>query len=305
MRSSPQALGALAVLVFAMTIPMTRLANGTLDDPQLPPLFVAVGRAALAGVLAALYLVAVKAPWPQRRQWPLLGAVVAGAILMFPVCMGLAVRVVPAAHAAVVTGALPLATAALAAWWLSQRPGPWFWWAAGAGCALVAAFALWAAQHQGGRAAMLLATADGLLVLAVLGGAGAYVAGAVLSRQMVASHVISWALVLAMPVTVAGAWMTCPTAEAAVAVHWSAWAGLAYVAIGSSWLGYFAWYAALAREPMRVSQLQLMQPFLSIGLSCVFLGEAVDAVTVAFALAVLCLVLMAQRRPRPSAGHPA
>lgn len=296
MRSSPQALGALAVLVFAMTIPMTRLANGTLDDPQLPPLFVAMSRSALAGLLAAVYLVAVKAPRPGRAQWPLLAAVVAGAIVLFPVCMGWAVRVAPAMHAAVIVGALPLATAALAAWWLRQRPGPWFWWAAGAGCALVAAYALRAA-HQGGAAGHALLGADALMVLALLGGALAYVAGAALSRQMPASHVISWALVLALPLTACGAWWCRPVGDAALAVPGSAWAALACLAIGPTWLGYFAWYAALAREPMQVSQLQLMQPFLSIGLACLLLGEVLDPVTLVFSAAVLSTVLAAQRKP--------
>lgn len=299
MRSSPQALGALAVLVFAMTIPMTRLANGTLDDPQLPPLFVAFGRAALAGVLAAGYLLAVRAPRPRGSQWPLLMAVVVGSIVVFPVCMGWAVRVVPAAHASVIVGALPLATAALAAWWLRQRPGPWFWWAAGVGCTLVAAYALQAARQHGGAAGHALIAADAMMGLALLGGALAYVAGAVLSRQMAASHVISWALVAALPLTATAAWVCRPAGEAALAVHGSAWVALGCLSIGPTWLGYFAWYAALAREPMRVSQLQLMQPFLSIGLSCVLLGEAVDPVTLVFAAAVLSVVLTAQRKPSP------
>ncbi len=298
MRSSPQALGALAVLVFAMSIPMTRLANGTLDDPQLPPLFVAMSRSALAGVLAAIYLVAVKAPRPRRAQWPLLAAVVAGSIVVFPVCMGWALRVAPAMHASVLIGALPLATAALAAWWLRQQPGPWFWWAAGVGCALVAAYALRSVQ-QGGAAGHALIAADAMMVLALLGGALAYVAGAVLSRQMAASHVISWALVLALPITGIGAWLCQPAGDAALAVQGSAWVALACLAIGPTWLGYFAWYAALAREPMRVSQLQLMQPFLSIGLAGLLLGEVLDPVTLVFAAAVLSTVLVAQRKPSP------
>lgn len=296
MSFSPQVLGVTAVLVFAMTIPMTRLANGTLDDPQLPPLFVALGRAALAGALAGAYLLLRRAAWPTRTQWPWLMAVVLGGVLAFPIGMGWAVRVVPAAHAAVIVGALPLCTAALAAWWLGQRPGPWFWAAAGMGCTLVLVYAGWAVHRPGPVSSGALVAADAWLVLALCGASVAYVAGAVLSRQMDASQVISWALVLALPLTVPAACLAWPGGEPG-SVRWSSWAALAYVAVGSTWLGFFAWYAALARDPMGVSQLQLMQPFLSIGLSCLLLGEPVDAITLLFAGAVLLVVMMAQYRP--------
>jgi len=61
-------LGLLGVVIFALTLPMTRLATGTVDVPQLSPWFVTFGRAALAGGLSAIYLLAVRAPWPQAGQ---------------------------------------------------------------------------------------------------------------------------------------------------------------------------------------------------------------------------------------------
>ncbi|RZL01967.1 MAG: DMT family transporter [Rubrivivax sp.] len=289
--ASPRWLGALAVLLFAMTIPMTRLANGSVDAPQLPPLFVAVSRGAIAGVLAMVYLGVVRARRPVRAQWPLLAGVVVGGVLVFPLCMGWAVRVVPAAHAAVIIGLLPLCTAALASWWLGQRPGRAFWLAGALGSALVLGFALGVARLHG---ADHWVGADAWLLVSMLGASLAYVAGAALSRQMPAAQAISWSLVAALPITVPSTFWYWPTQ----AVAWQAWGALAYVALFSTWLGFFAWYAALARDPMRVSQLQLMQPFTSIALSALVLHESVDGPTWLVAGAVLMVVVWGQRAAR-------
>ena len=112
------ALGLLGVLIFAMTLPMTRLAVGDASAPQLPPAFVTAGRAAGAGLLSIAWLVWARAPWPRRRHWWPLAVCSLGTALGFPLCLGLALRHVEATHAAVVTGLLPLGTAVAAALWL-------------------------------------------------------------------------------------------------------------------------------------------------------------------------------------------
>lgn len=288
--TSASMMGLLAVVIFAGTVPMTRLANGSTTHPQLPPEFVALGRAALAGLCATAHLMLAKARLPSVRQLPLLAAVVVGGVLVFPLGMGWAVRRVPAAHAATLIGALPLCTAALAAVWLGQQPGHGFWWASLAGALLVSGYAALAAPGE----AAGWGAADAALAAAMAGASLAYVAGARLSRELPAAQVISWALVLALPLTLpAAAWLW-PRQPAA----WSAWAALAYVALASSWLGFFAWYAALARDPLRVSQIQLLQPFASLALSALLLDEVIEGHTLAVAAAVLLLVMAAQRRPR-------
>ena len=288
-------LGGLGVLIFALTIPMTRLASGSVDDPQLPAVFVAIGRAALAGVLALAWLAWRRAALPSAAQWWRLGWTGCGVVLGFPLFMGLAVRQVDAAHAAVVTGLLPIATAAVAALLMRQRAGVSFWACAGVGCALVIAFA-WSKGEAGLRGA------DALLLAAVLAGAFGYVQGAQLSvaslhgrdRAMPPEHVICWVLVMALPLTLPVAWATWPTAPARV----SSWAGFAYVAVFSMWLGFFAWYRGLALGgTLRVSQVQLVQPFLSMWLAVPLLGEALDALTVGFSLAVMATVVVARRLP--------
>jgi len=278
-------LGVLGVALFALTIPMTRLASGSADAPQLSPWFVAFGRAAGAGVLAAAYLLAARAPWPSPAQWRELALTAAGVVFGFPLFMGLAVVRVDAVHASVVTGILPLVTAALAAWWLKQPQRPAFWLFAWLGLLLVVAFAWW----RGGAA---LQVADLLLALALLLGAMGYVSGARLSATLRPERVISWVLVLALPITLPIALATWP----ATPVRASSWLGLAYVSLFSMWLGFFAWYRALALGgAVRVSQVQLLQPFLSILAAVPLLGEAVDLATCAFLLAVMGVVFASRR----------
>jgi drug/metabolite transporter (DMT)-like permease len=281
-------LGLLGVVIFAMTLPMTRLAVGSEGDPQLPPLFVVAGRAAMAACLSVVYLLMVRAPRPSGRQVPLLLASAAGTVIGFPLFLGFALRHVDAMHAAVITGVLPLATAVAAALAWRQRPSIGFWVCAVAGCLLVLGFA-W---HAGGG----WQWADGLLVLAVFSAAGGYVAGVRLSMQWPAEQVICWVLVISMPLTLpltAYAW---PTNGATAA----AWAGFGYVTLFSMWLGFFAWYRGLALGgTMRVSQVQLVQPFLSILFAVLVLGERLDVVTVLFALAVMATVLVGKKMPVP------
>ena len=295
-------LGALGVAVFALTIPMTRLASGTLAAPQLPPVFVAIGRAALGGLLAAAWLLATRAAWPRPAQWRQLGLTSLGVVFGFPFFLGLAVQRVDAAHAAVVSGLLPIATAAIGALVMRQRPSRGFWACALLGTALVIGFALW----KGG---VSLQAADGLLLAAVAWGGFGYVMGARLSAPqgdgrppMPPQQVISWVLVACLPITLPVAWATWPTAP----VRAAAWGGFVYVSVFSVWLGFFAWYRGLQLGGMmRVSQIQLLQPFLSMWLAVPLLSEALDGVTVVFSLAVMATVFLSRRMAVASAAPPA
>ncbi len=280
-------LGLLGVALFAMTLPMTRLAVGDAAAPQLPPAFVTAGRAAVAGVLSLLYLAAVRAPRPGRALWPALAVSALGTVVGFPLGIALALREVQAMHAAVVTGVLPLATALLAAWVWRQRPSAAFWACAVTGCALVLAFAAWKGGGQ-------LVAADGWLLLAVLSAAVGYVAGARVSAVLPAQQVICWVLVGSLPFTLPVALWVWPEAPARPA----AWLGFAYTAVFSMWLGFFAWYRGLTLGGVvRVSQVQLLQPFLALLFAVPVLGERLDGVTVLFSLAVVGVVFLGRRLP--------
>jgi drug/metabolite transporter (DMT)-like permease len=285
--------GALGVLIFAMTLPMTRLAVGDTSAPQLTPAFVTAGRAVVAGLLSIGYLLLVRAAWPERRHWPALAVSALGTVLGFPLCLAMALREVEAMHAAVVTGTIPLGTAIVGALVLRQRPSVGFWACALAGFALVLLFAAW----QGGGA---LVAADFWLLGAVVSTAFGYVAGARVTASMPAPQVIGWVLVGSLPLTLPATLWLWP-AELAT-VRPSAWLGFAYVSVFSMWLGFFAWYHGLALGGVvRVSQVQLLQPFLALLLAVPVLGERLDALTVLFSLAVIGVVFVGRRMPvRPA-----
>lgn len=295
-------LGLLGVAVFGLTLPMTRLATGSADAPQLSPWFVTWARAAIAGLLSVAYLWITRAPWPQRAHRGPITLAVLGNVLGFPLLLGWALRHVTASHAAVFIALLPLATAAVAAWLMHQRARLGFWLFAGLGSALVVVFSLLRA-HQLGHG-FGFTWADTLLVGAVLAAALGYVGGTQVTPALGAERVISWVCALALPITLPGALLTWP----AQPVHASAWLGLGYVAVFSMWAGFFAWFRGLALGgALRVSQLQLIQPFIAIVVAVPLLGESLDTLTLVFALAVVASVFAGRRlggAPSPAPASP-
>ena len=274
--------GFVGVAAFSVTLPATRAAVAHLD-----PVFVGLGRAVVAALLAACVLAWTRSPWPTRRQWRDLAVVAFGVVVGFPLLSAYAMRQVPASHGAVLTGLLPLATAAAAAWLAHERPSPHFWGWATFGSFVVAAYALW----RGGGAPH---TADLLLVGAVAAAAIGYAKGATLSRTLAGWQVISWALVLSAPFLVVPTWLAADARTAAA--PWTAWAGFAYVAAVSMYLGFFAWYRGLAQGGIAaVGQVQLLQPFLTIVASTLLLGEALDPLTFVAAGLVIVSIALGRR----------
>ena len=284
-------IGLLGIVIFSVTLPMTRLAVGTPDAPQMSGVFIALGRAVVAAVLSAGFLLATRAPLPRRQDWGPLAMIAGGVVFGFPLLTSIAMRYVEAMHASVIVGVLPLATAAVGALLHRQRPSTGFWGCAVLGSVLVVAFAMLRSGSTGG---LSIHFADLLLLAAMLFAAVGYGYGARLAQHMRAEHVICWALLLALPITLPLAWRTWPSAP----VHPAAWWAFGYLGLFSMWLGFFAWYRGLALGgTVRVSQVQLVQPFLSMLFSVPLLGERLDAVTVGFGLAVIATVFIGKQMP--------
>jgi drug/metabolite transporter (DMT)-like permease len=280
----------LGVATFAVTLPMTRLATGTPEAPQLSAWFITFARAALAGGLSVLVLLGNRARWPtpgERR--PLLLAMLGNAV-GFPLCLGLALRQVTSGHAAVFTALLPLATAAMSAWILHQRARLGVWLCAGLGALLVASFSLLRAyQHGQGFG---LEWADLLLLGAIGSAAVGYVFGAQVTPALGAERVICWVCVMALPMSVPGTVIFWPDQE----IRTTSWLALGYVGVFSMWAGFFAWFRGLAMGgALRVSQVQLVQPFFSILAAVPLLGEPLEVMTLGFAMAVVVVVFLGKR----------
>ncbi len=284
-------LGFLGIVIFSVTLPMTRLAVGTPEAPQMSGVFIAMGRAVVAAVLSAVFLLVTRARLPRRQElWPLV-ITAAGVVFGFPLFSSVAMRYVEAMHASVIVGVLPLATAVAGALLHRQRPSAGFWLCAAMGSALVVAFAMLRSGSVGG---LSIHFADLLLLAAMASAAVGYAYGARLSQHMQAEHVICWALVFSLPLTLPLSVYSWPSAPLPA----SAWGGFAYVSVFSMWLGFFAWYRGLALGgTVRVSQVQLVQPFMSMLFSVPLLGESLDVVTVGFGLAVIATVFIGKKMP--------
>lgn len=277
------ALGFIGVAIFAGSLPATRLAVAHLDA-----WFVTAARAGIAGFCALALLVVLRRPLPPRDAYPRLILIILGVVFGFPFFTALAMQNVPAAHGGVVLGVLPLATAATAVVLAGERPGLGFWIAAIAGAIVVTIFAL---RHGGGWS---LSEGDAQLVLAIISAGIAYTASGALSRKMPGWEVISWALVASLPISLGVMIFLFPANPAAVPID--AWLGLLYSAVMAQWMGFFFWNAGLAMGGIsRVSQVQLMQPFITVALAATVNREIIDLQTILFALAVVIIVTIGTR----------
>ena len=276
-------LGFVGVCIFAGTLPFTHIAVEALS-----PLFITAGRAALAGVLALATLLVLKRPRPSMGQAGTLALAALCLVAGFPGFTALAMTSVPASHGGVVLGIMPLATSAISTLIAGERPSPAFWLAAVAGAALVIGFTL----HEGGGS---LGQGDVFLLAAALSSALGYVLSGKLVRSSFAGwEVISWVLVVALPATIPLSLWSMPQDPASVPA-WS-WTGFLYVALMSQYLGFFAWNAGLAIGGIaHVSQVQLLQTFVTLVIASFLNRETIHASAWAVAGAVLLLVVAANR----------
>lgn len=288
-------LGFAGVAIFAGSLPATRLAVSALS-----PWFVTSARAAIAGLCALALLLVLRRPLPPREAWPGIALIVLGVVFGFPFFTALAMQTVPAAHGGVVLGILPLATAAAAVVMTHEKPGMGFWIAGFVGAGLVVTFAV----TRGGS--FSFSPGDAQLVLAIISAAIAYTASGALTRSMPGWEVISWVLVVSLPLSLPACILTFPEDPAAVSAE--AWLGLLYSAVMAQWMGFFFWNAGLAMGGIaHVSQVQLLQPFVTVGLAALVNRERIDLQTILFAAAVVATVAvgMRMRVGRPVEQSPA
>ncbi|AIS13655.1 transporter [Pseudomonas chlororaphis subsp. aurantiaca] len=274
--------GFIGVLIFSGSLPATRVAVLEFD-----PLFLTVARASIAGVLALCLLLLFKEQRPSKSQlWPL--AIVAlGVVLGFPLLTALALQYVTSAHSIVFLGLLPLATAVFGVLRGGERPRPVFWLFSVLGSLLVVGFAL----SQGLSAAP---AGDILMLLAILVCGLGYAEGAKLSRTLGGWQVISWALVLALPVMAVLTLLRAPPSFSGITLP--AWLSLAYVALFSMLIGFVFWYRGLAQGGIAaVGQLQLLQPFFGLALAASLLQEQVSLGMLGVTVAVILCVAGARK----------
>lgn len=253
--------GLIGVMIFSGSLPATRTAVLHLD-----PLFVTVARASIAGVLALIVLLITKEKFPDKTQLLSLGIVSLGVVIGFPLLSALALLYVTSAHSIVFVGILPLSTAIFGIFRGGERPRPIFWVFSILGSSLVVSYAL----MQGVSSSI----GDLLMLLAIILCGLGYAEGGKLSKTLGGWQVISWALILSLPIAIPLSFLYYPTSVAQVSI--GAWTGLAYVSFFSMFIGFVFWYKGLAQGGIAsVGQLQLLQPFFGLSLAAGILHEEV------------------------------
>ena len=273
--------GFLGVAAFSFTIPFTRVAVGGFS-----PLFIGSGRAIVAAMLAIAALTITRQRLPLGNQWVRLAVVGGGVVVGFPLLTSYALTSVPASHGAVVIAVLPAATAVMAVLRGHEHPPTAFWIASGLGAIAAIGFASAQSGGVGDLHSVDLHSADLLLFGAVLAAAIGYAEGGLLARELGAWQTVSWALVVCLPLMAALA--TISAIEQTPTGTPTQWAAFGYLGVVSMFLGFFAWYRGLANGPMaQVSQVQLVQPVMTIVWAGLLLGEQITAATVLGGLVVI------------------
>lgn len=277
-------LGFIAVCAFGLTLPATRVAVSYFD-----PIFIGLGRASLAAVVAAILLLIFKVKIPTKRQLVKLAFVAAGVVIGFPVLTSIAMQTLPASHGGVVLGVLPLATAAVGAVVAHERPSLGFWLVGLIGSCLVVTFAL--TDGVGG-----IQFADLILLAAIFAAAVGYAVGATLVQELGGWQVICWALVLVFPLNILPAINAAPDEFPAIPMQ--GWLSFLYLTLISQLCGFFVWYKGLDLGGIaRVSQVQLLQPFITLFAAVMLLGESINMMTMVFVLLVVATVWLGKKMP--------
>ncbi|GEK66668.1 DMT family transporter (plasmid) [Paracoccus denitrificans] len=282
MKSAGWGSGLIGVIIFSGSLPATRVAVA-----DFTPIFLTSARALLAALLGAIFLVALRQPRPGRGDILPLALVAIGVVVGFPLLTALALRHITAAHSIVFIGLLPLATAIFGVLRGGERPHAPFWAFSIIGAAAVAGFAL-----RGGGGGTV--AGDLLMVAAVVVCGLGYAEGATLSRRLGGWQVISWSLILSLPVMGVLTLVTWPDGFGDVTIP--GWTGLAYVSVFSMMVGFIFWYRGLALGGIAgVGQLQLLQPFFGFVLAAIFLREPIAWTMIASTVIVVACVAGARR----------
>jgi drug/metabolite transporter (DMT)-like permease len=286
--------GFVGILIFSGSLPATRVAVASFD-----PVFLTVARGAIAGILAGGLLLLFREKRPQRGDLLPLVVVALGVVVGFPLLTALALKHITSAHSTVFIGLLPLSTAIFGVLRGGERPQPVFWLFSCLGSAIVAGFAL--IQSDG-----TISPSDLLMLAAIIVCGLGYAEGARLSRKLGGWQVISWALVLSLPLMLVLSVVAMP--ETLPSISNPSWLGLAYVSLFSMLIGFIFWYHGLALGGIAgVGQLQLLQPFFSLVLAATLLGESVSWGMLAATLAVVACVAGAKKfaKAAPPLAQPA
>ena len=275
-------IGFVGILIFSLTLPVTKIAILSFN-----PYFIAFGRASLAGVVALAYLAIKHEPMLVKADFGKFVVIALGVVFGFPILTTVAMTQGSSSHGAVILGMMPLATTVIGVIRFGERPSLGFWLVSLLGAALVVIYALLKSSGS-------FTLVDGLLVLGGICACVGYVEGGELSRKMNPRAVISWALVISLPINIVLSYFTFESAYLDAGTF--AWITFIYLSLFPMFLGFFFWYEGLAIGGIaRVSQVQLIQPFCTLVAASVLLGDSLTWMNLVFAVLVVSTVILGKQ----------
>jgi drug/metabolite transporter (DMT)-like permease len=274
--------GFIGMFIFSASLPATRMAVSGFS-----PIFTTSMRATIAASLALFFILLYREAKPHKSDLLSLSIVALGVVVGFPLLTALALQYITSAQSLVFIGLLPLSTATFGVLRATERPRWTFWVFSILGSSLVVGYAL----SQGYDTSLI---GNGYMFAAIIVCGLGYAEGAKLSRKLGGWQVISWALVLALPVMGIVAVFSLPSSVAHIST--SAWIGLAYVSLFSMFIGFIFWYRGLAQGGIAaVGQLQLLQPFFGLILAASLLNEKIDPIMIVITVGVILSVIASKK----------
>ena len=279
-------LGFVAVAAFSLTLPITRALTSDLSVWDI-----SLGRSALAALAAAIILIVTRQKWPNKRQLLKLCIVISGITFGFPILTAVGMKTVPASHGGIVLGGLPLVTALFGRFLSSERPSSSFWVVAVAGFAIIVCFIVMTEGTQN----LALYTGDLALVGAVIMASLGYAQGGILARELGGWQVICWTLVVSLPLLVPITFYVI-SFENFQQLSASGWMIFVFLSFVNSLIGFFLFYKGMALAGVaHVSQVQLLQPFMTLLFAVAFLGEPMTLTVFLFTAAIVGVVVLSKR----------
>ncbi|MDB0048438.1 DMT family transporter [Pseudomonadota bacterium] len=275
-------IGFVGISIFSLTLPFTQMAVN-----EMSPFFVAFARASIAGICALILLIFTKSKFPNKIQIRRLIIIVIGVIYGFPIFTSIAMKTLPSSHSGIVLGILPLAMSLFAAIKYKEKPSSSFWMISIFGTFIVISYTF--IDNNGS-----LMIEDLWLLFAILFAAIGYSEGGTLAKEMGSIGVISWALVISLPINLFASYLFYEINY--TSISFQAIISLTYVGLFSMFIGFFFWYKGIAIGGIsRVGQVQLIQPFLTIVGAYFLTNEKITTLNILFAFMVLIVIIIGRK----------
>ncbi len=279
----------IGIILFSITAPATKVALGE-NNIGLSPAFITFGRSALAGFLAILYLILKRKKIPDIKFLYLFILSALTLTVGFPIGLSTGLQYSTSVHSAVILGFLPLLTAILASIYSRQKVSKLFWYLAFLGCFVLASYSLLNGFYK--NKDLTFDISDNYIFFAVLSAAIGYNVGVKLTGIFGSVDVICWTLAFAFPFHLILSIYYYPTIE----ITPYSWCGFFYNAVFSQFVGFFFWYKGLdLGGAVKISQVQLLMPFLTFAFSFILLQEVLNFTTIFFSLVIIVIIYFTKK----------